>query len=178
MIRTLLQLIPLALLAAVAALTTLVAAKNREETALRADLNTALQCQAAVAGVGDPAGLCPPQVVQVARAAARSAACDQALLQAELFAVRTSCSTEVKTLLAQRDAEAARADSLAEIVQRERADRAAAITRAENRARTEAERTARAAQAIAAAPRDGAGLVVLDAGRLRQLADSAAPAAD
>lgn len=178
MIRALLQLIPLGLLAAVAALTTVIAAKNREEAALRDDLNTALQCQAAVAGVGDPAGLCPPAVIAVARRATAAAACDQALLEANLFAVRASCSTEVKTLLGQRDAESVRADSLADTLQAERADRAAAITRAEIRARTEAERNARAAAAIAAAPRDGAGHVVLDAERLRQLADAAGPAAD
>lgn len=118
------------------------------------------------------AARCPAKVAAVHSEARRAAVCDQALLAGELFVVRTSCSTEVKTLFADRQAETRRADDLNGLLGDERAGRAAAITRAEVRARSETERKFRAAAVISSAPRNG-DLLVLDADRLRQLGGEA-----
>ena len=153
--------------------------KGREEGRLRAVIASHLACSAAVAGA-DPAAsaeACRPAVAARHLTAVRADRCDAALLAADLFAVEAACSTEVKTLLAHRQAETRRADSLMDTLKVERADQAAAIARAETRARTQAERKARADAAIAAAPRDG-DLLVFDAGRLRQLRGEDAAASD
>lgn len=147
--------------------------KNREEADLRAVLQGWEACGEAVATdavTESVERLCPAAIAEDVTGSRRTAACDQALLEADLFAVRATCSTEVKTLLGQRDAETNRADSLAEVLSRTRADQAAAIARAETRARTEAERSARARTVIEGAPRGPDGLVDCDAGCLRDLA--------
>ncbi len=153
----------------VAALSLLVVTKHQEEGRLRKTIAGHEACLRDAGGTDVAATVrsCPaPVAVQhrIARAAVR---CDAALLSADLFAVEAACSTEVKTLLAERQAESRRADSLDEALKTTRADQAAAISRAETRARTQAERTARGQAAVSAAPRDAAGLVVCDAGCLR-----------
>lgn len=151
-------------------------ASGRKIDALETIVAAQTGCNVALAGpdVLVSAERCPPALAAVHTTALRAQACDQALLEAELFTVRATCSTEVMTLLAQRDAEGGRADRLAETLEAERIDRAAAITRAEIRARTETERTHRAEAALQSAPRSDAGLVVLDARRLCEFRDATA----
>lgn len=152
--------------------------KAREETRLRDRIAGLEACQGALgkADLTASAEHCPPPLAAVHVAARRQAGCDHALLAGDLFALRTICSTEVKTLFAQREAETRRADNLADILKTERADRAADIARAEARARTETERKLRAQAAISSAPRDG-DLLVLDAGLLCQLRGESADCA-
>lgn len=144
--------------------------KAREETQLRDRIAGLEGCQATLVK-GDltaSAEACPSAVAAVHVQARRASVCDQALLGGDLFALRTACSTEVKTLFSQREAETLRADSLDEALKTERARRSADIARAEARARTETERKLRAEAAISSAPRNG-DLLVLDADRLCQL---------
>lgn len=153
----------------IALLSAAVVAKHREEGRLRTEIAAQASCLRDAGGT-DPAASarsCPAPVAAQHRIARASARCDQALLAADLFAVDAACSTEVKTLLAERQAESRRADSLADALGGARRDQAAAVTRAETRARTQAERNARGQAAVSAAPRDAAGLVVCDAGCLR-----------
>ena len=168
-----------ALAAAVLALGALSWTKSQEEGRLRADLAQRDACLEAVAGpdLSSTNLRCSPEVAQVHGAAVRASVCDAALLTGELFLMRSSCTTEVKTLFSHREAESRRADSLQDILNQERADQAAAITRAEARARSETERKHRAEAALSSAPRDG-DLLVLDADRLRQLRGEDAAAAD
>lgn len=167
----------LALAAVTLALGGLSIGKTAEEGRLRKIITDQRACDAAVFGTDLSASLarCPAATAAVHAEAQRAGVCDQALLAGELFVMRTSCSTEVKTLFANRQAETQRADALAEVLADERADRGAAITRAETRARSETERKLRAEAALSEAPRRGDRLV-LDAERLRQLGGE--PAAD
>lgn len=173
--------IVLAMSALLIALGGLTFSKTAEEGRLRATIEGHVACDAALATDDLLASTvrCPPAAASLHAAAHRAEACDRALLNADLFTVRTSCSTEIMTLLAERDAESRRADRQTETLASERADRAAAITRAEGRVRTETERKLRAEAVIQNAPRNGDGLVVLDAQRLcelRSAADACAPA--
>ncbi len=170
--------IVLAMAAVIVALGGLSIGKTAEEGRLRTSIAGHVACDVALTkpDLTASAARCPGPVAAVHVEALRSALCDRALLGGDLFALRTSCSTEVKTLFAHREAETRRADALAELLARERADRGAAITRAETRARTETERKLRAAAVISDAPRRG-DLLVLDAERLRQLGGEH-PAAD
>lgn len=153
----------------IAAMGLLIVTKHQEEGRLRETIDGQAACIAAAGGTDATATAetCPAPVVVQHRIARASVRCDQALLGLDLFAVDAACSTEVKTLLAQRDAESARAGSLDTALKRARADQAAAVARAESRARTQAERTARGQAAVTLAPRDADGLVVCDAGCLR-----------
>lgn len=155
---------------AVLTLAGLTLSKCQEEGRLRTDLAARDACLKAVAGddLSSTNLRCPAEVAQVQAVAVRSSVCDAALLTGELFVMRSSCTTEVKTLHGQRDAESRRADSLLEVLRQERVGQAAAITRAEARARSETERKHLAEAALSSAPRDG-DLLVLDADRLRQL---------
>lgn len=152
------------------------AIKGREAEDLKVKVKAHAACDQAVQGrdILISAERCPPKIAAVHAAARRSETCDQALLSADLFTIRTSCSTEVMTLLGERDAENSRADRLAESLAEERADRAAAITRAEARTRTETERKVRAEAVLQGLPRDGDGLLVLDAQRLCELRSASA----
>lgn len=170
----------IALALGVLALSGLTFSKVAEEGRLRKVIAGHEACATALASddLQASATTCPSATSGIHAAWRRAEACDRALLEADLFTVRTSCSTEVMTLLAQRDAEASRADRQTEALDDERADRAAAITRAEGRVRTETERKLRAEAVIQNAPRNGDGLVVLDAQRLcelRSATDACAP---
>lgn len=153
----------------IAAMGLLIVTKHQEEGRLRETIAAHASCLRDAGGIDAAASArsCPVPVALQHRIARASVRCDEALLGADLFAVDAACTTEVKTLLAQRDAESRRAESLDEALKRARADQAAAVSRAESRARTQAERTARGQAAVSAAPRDDAGLVVCDAGCLR-----------
>lgn len=152
-----------------AAMATLIVAKHREEGGLRKTIAAHESCLRDAGGVNAAASAlsCPAPVALQHRLARASVRCDAALLGADLFAVDAACSTEVKTLLSQRDAEAERAESLDVALKRARADQAAAVARAETRARVQAERNARGQAAVSTAPRDSDGLVVCDAVCLR-----------
>lgn len=170
----------LALVGVILALSGLTFSKTAEEGRLRKVIAGHETCAVALATNDLQAAnsTCPAATKLIHAAWNRAETCDRALLEADLFTVRASCSTEVMTLLAQRDAEAGRADRLTETLADERADRAAAITRAEGRVRTETERKLRAEAVIQNAPRNGDGLVVLDAQRLcelRSATDACAP---
>lgn len=150
------------------------AIKGREAADLNVRVKAHVACDQAVQGADIlvSAERCPAKIAAVHAVALRAEACDQALLKADLFTIRTSCSTEVMTLLGERDAESRRADRQTETLAAERVDRAAAITRAEARVRTATERKVRAEAVIQDAPRDGDGLVVLNARRLCELRDA------
>lgn len=159
----------------IAAMGLLIVTKHQEEGRLRKVVAAHEAC-IRDAGGEDPAltaRSCPQPVAiqhRIARAAVR---CDAALLGADLFAVEAACSTEVKTLQAERQAESRRADTMATALTRARADQAAAVSRAEARARTQNERTVRGQTVVSAAPRDADGLVVCDAECLRRRFGSA-----
>ena len=140
-------------------------------------------CAAAVAhgrGALPVAEACQAQdarpIAEAALTAERAGSCDTALLAEDLYAVRASCSTAVKTLQAQRDAARVERDGLASDITRLRADQAGAIARAEARARRESERSTHAQAALAAAPRDPDGRVRCGAECLRALDGSGATA--
>lgn len=121
---------------------------------------------------------CPPVIVTEHLVAARSYACDAALTARpeNTYGVQAACTTPVKTLQAERDVARREASRLSADLTRERLERDDVVARARAAATTQAERIARAAAALKAAPRDGDGLVVCDADcvRARWTADAAA----
>ena len=137
------------------------------------NLATAHQaCEDAVAGKAKTrpvAEVCTRPIADLHRAAFAAAACDQALGKLDLFAIRTSCSTAVKDLFADRQTKADRVETLTGELGRLRLDQAAAIARAEARARTQAEQKAKADAAIAAAPVRADGLRVCAAECVRDV---------
>lgn len=115
---------------------------------------------------------CDPAIASAQFAALSSAVCDQALSakSENTAALRQVCSTAVKTVVAQRNVAIGERDAALGDLKTTRAGQAAAITRAEARIRTEAQRKIDAAQVVATAPRDADGLVVCDAVCLRRRA--------
>jgi hypothetical protein len=120
----------------------------------------------------DPARLCDPAIANDHAAAVKAKACDEGLdaVPENTFGLRQVCSTAVKGLVAERDVARAERDGFQGDLKVARDGQAAAITRAEARIRTEAQRKIDAAQVVASAPRDADGLVVCDAGCLRRRA--------
>ncbi|WP_165184747.1 hypothetical protein [Caulobacter soli] len=120
----------------------------------------------------DPGRLCDPAISNDHAAAVMAKACDDALSAKpeNIAAARMVCSTPVKTVVTARDVALGERDAARSDLQAARKDQAAAITRAETRVRTETQRKADAAAALARAPRDADGLVVCDAVCLRQRA--------
>lgn len=121
---------------------------------------------------------CPPVIVTDHLVAARSYACDAALTARpeNAYGVQAACTTLVKTVQAERDVARREAARLTADLTSERLERDGVVARATAAATTQAERKARAAAALKAAPRDGDGLVVCDADcvRARWTADVAA----
>ena len=115
------------------------------------------------------AARCSPVVATVHRQSVQAAICDQALIAADAFVIRTSCLTSVKTLLAQRDAAQVERDDANRNTNRLIADQAAAITRAEARGFNQAQRIQSAQTVLDVAPRTDAGLGRCDADCLRRL---------
>lgn len=129
--------------ALVAFSTAVLISKSVEETRLRAVIAGHDACAGAVANgeLDVSASRCPPAVAAAHRAQARGQICDAALTTGDLFAMRSACSTSVKTVVAERDgARTERNDARAE-VGRLRRDQAAAIARAEARGFAHAQRT-------------------------------------
>lgn len=139
------------------------------------------QCTAEVGagsvGLLASAKICPPAIAQVHTVAVHAQACEAALSAKpeNTYGVGAYCSTPVKTLQAERDVARSEARRLTADLQNERLGRDDAISRATVAATTQAERKARAAAAVQAAPRDGDGLVVCDAKCVRARWPDAAP---
>ncbi|PZR32277.1 MAG: hypothetical protein DI526_17025 [Caulobacter segnis] len=139
----------------------------------RKDAAVLKACVAAVSGKGradlDPATVCPRPIAADRLAAVRSRACDAALSASpeNLYGAATSCSGPVKRVQAERDVARGEAARLTNDLNNERLGQDAAIARAAASAATQAERKARAAAALQAAPRDAGGLVVCDADCMR-----------
>lgn len=161
----------LAGLVSTAALLAVVNAKNVEEGGLRARIDGFEACATEVSEGRQPGvqSRCPEPIRLADEARRRGQACDAALLKVELFAVAAHCSTEAKTVVAQRDAAARERDNLSGLMADLKADQAAAIARAEARGRSTAQRTASAKARLDAAPRSAAGLGQCDADCLRGL---------
>lgn len=117
----------------------------------------------------DPAKVCEPIIASAHLVAARSNGCDAALTSRpeNTYGVGAYCSTPIKTVQAERDVARAQAGRLTITLTNERLERDDVVARASAAATTQAERKARAALAIASAPRDGDGLVVCAADCLR-----------
>ena len=124
-------------------------------------------CTAAAGDAGKPLDSCPPQLKGAIIARRQMAACEAALKADDLWVISTACGAQVMDRVArQRAAEHNLADAREQLARAEQRT-IAAVTRAEARARTSAERKARATAAISAAPRDAGGLLVCDADCLR-----------
>ncbi|MGH7027359.1 hypothetical protein [Brevundimonas sp.] len=157
-----------------AALLAVINAKNVEERGLRTSIAGHEACDRAL-DQQDPsvsAKACPAPVAAVHRRAVQAATCDQALTNGDLFALRSACSTPVKTLTAQRDAARTERDDANAALDQLRADQAGAIARAEARGRTQTQRIQSAQNDLASAPRNDAGLGRCDADCLRDLGRS------
>lgn len=133
-------------------------------------------CQAAVSptvkAAADPAKACPAVIAADHLAAVQGRACDDALeaKPENTFGVAARCTGPVKRVFAERDTARSEAGRLISTLNQERIDRDSAINRATASATLQAERKARAAAAVQAAPRDAAGLVVCGAQCLRDRA--------
>jgi hypothetical protein len=112
---------------------------------------------------------CEKIVADAVRGAAAAKACDAALTGADAFGVESACSTPVKTLQAQHDADAASIANLTTQLDVSDADRNAAVSRAESRAHASAQGLAHAQTVLSAAPRGADGLSRCDADCLRGL---------
>ncbi|PHY20799.1 hypothetical protein [Caulobacter sp. BP25] len=130
-------------------------------------------CAAAVAidapPAADPGRACPSSIAVAALAANRARACDAAFRARpeNTYGVAAACTEPVKTVQAERDVARREAGRLTQALSNERLGQDAAIARATASASTQAERKARAAAALQAAPRDGDGLVVCAADCMR-----------
>jgi hypothetical protein len=133
-------------------------------------------CTMAAGDIGKPVDACPRELKAAVVARRQAAACEAALTSDDLWTISTACGAQVRDRVArQRVAEANLADARAQLAQAEQ--RAlAAVSRAEARARTSAERKSRATAAISAAPRDAGGLLSCDADCLRNLSGGSARA--
>lgn len=116
-----------------------------------------------------PSGLCAPAIAVAVIAAQGYVSCNSALDGGDLFAIRATCSTPVKTLLAERDAARTERDGAKRDLNRTRKEQPAVIARAATRARTQVQKEVQAHAAISAAPRDSDGLSVCSDQCLRNL---------
>ena len=161
----------LASVAMIGLLGTNIVFKTVEERKLRDVIAGHEACSAAVtkSELAASAARCPEAVAAVHRRAVQSQVCNAALAAADVFTIRSACSTEVMTVVADRDAKAGEAATVSETLAQVRRDQAAAITRAEARGRTQTQRTHRAEDALAQAPVTADGLGRCDADCLRNL---------
>lgn len=129
-------------------------------------------CIAGVKAKGDAGDIssCPAEIAARIETARRADACEAALQGANLSAVRAVCGLQVKRLQAERDAAAANLADTAGQLAGAKADRDAAVLRAEARATTTATRKAANDRTIETAPRTADGNVHCDAECLRRLA--------
>ena len=152
---------------AVAAALVFAVADWRGARAARAELRictmAAAKPQAALDG-------CTGKLAAAIIALRQAAACETALGGRDLFAIRSTCGPQVQIRVArQAAAEANLADVRVQLAEAT-ARAIAAVSRAEARATQSTERKARAEATIARAPRDPAGIIVCNAGCLRELA--------
>lgn len=127
-------------------------------------------CEAAVTGKAKArpaAEVCSKAIAAADADADRERACSAALMAGNTVAVRMVCGPATKTLFAQRDTARGEVTNLRTELATTIAGQAAALRRAEQAGRTQAERKARRDAAVQAAPRDADGLVVCDDGCLR-----------
>ncbi len=128
-------------------------------------------CTAAVEGrrgAKPPPDVCDLPIARAKLAADQAADCDAGLrLLAE--GAPATCSGPVQHVAADRDARTAEVADRDRELAGARQVQAAAVVRAEARARTNAQKEAHADAVLNSAPRDAGGAVVLDAGRLRDL---------
>ncbi|VWX62550.1 hypothetical protein [Sphingorhabdus sp. 109] len=117
---------------------------------------------------------CLPAVKSAITEYRRSETCDAGLSSqpaaSGTFAVQQACSTEVKAVVAQRDAAKHNQDDAERLLAELKKNSLAAIERAETRAANITKRTNNAIQTIEAAPRGDDGLVVCDDACLRNIA--------
>ena len=160
----------------VATMSTVIAMKNREETGLRETIAGFVDCDAAVANsdLTASAARCSDAVAAVHLTARRSERCDNALAAGDAFAIDAACSAPAKRVVAEVGARTRERDALQLQLNETRRGQAAAIASAETRGRTQTQRTNRAEQDLASAPRTDAGLGRCDADCLRRLAAPAA----
>jgi len=124
-------------------------------------------CEAAVAGkpkARPAAEVCSREIAAADAVADRARACDAALARGDLYGVQHSCSTPVKRLDAQLTSAGVEITGLQAELKQQREGQAAALRDAERRGQIASERKARRDAAVQAAPRDGDGLRVYDAG--------------
>jgi hypothetical protein len=140
------------------------------------EATAARDCLAAVSlgakAAADPAKACPAAIAADHLVAVQARACDEALdaRPENAFGVGARCTAPVKRIWAERNVARDEAARLSDTLNQERLGRDAAIDRAAASATLQAERKARAAAAVQAAPRDAAGLVVCGAQCLRDRA--------
>lgn len=162
----------------VASMAAVIERKNREEAGLRTTIAGFRDCDTAVANsdLTASAARCSDAVAAVHLTARRTERCDAALNGSDVFAIDAACSAPVKQVIAERDARTRERNAAQTQLNATRRGQAAAIASAEARGRTQTQRTDRAEQDLAAAPRNDAGLGRCDAECLRQLGRS--PVAD
>lgn len=110
---------------------------------------------------------CRAEVAAPVQVGRRALTCDEALAAGNAFAAQQACSAPVKRTVAERDTARVERDGAQIQLRRVRTETNAAVSRAEARTRTSAQRKADAQAVIAAAPRLGDGAVVCDAECLR-----------
>lgn len=124
-------------------------------------------CEAAVAGkpkARPAATVCSREIAAADQIADRARACDAALSAGDLYGLAHSCSAPVKRLDAQLTVARVEIIGLQAELEQQRRGQAAALRDAERRGQIASERKARRDAAVQAAPRDGDGLRVYDAG--------------
>lgn len=134
---------------------------------LQAKVAGYVACEAAVTGkpkAKPVTEVCSPAIASADQVADRARACDAAIGASDLYGLEHSCSTPVKALDARLAAAMADAKGLRDELTLQRKGQAAALREAELRGQLASERKARRDAAVQAAPRDGDGLRVYDAG--------------
>ena len=146
-------------------------AQDRFEQKAVAD--AARHCNAAAASPDKSLDECLDDVAATIEAHRRAELCDAKLGAPDnsLFAIRGSCSTEVKTLVAERDALSVSLASANETIEQLISNQSQAVERAEQRATQALSKAKRNEDVLRAVPRDAGGLIRCDASCLRDLAD-------
>lgn len=147
-------------------------AKDRFDQKERAD--AADDCAAVAFKLTGGLDDCLPEVKSAIIEYRRGETCDAGLSSplpsTGAFAVQQACSTEVKHLVAERDAAIHNRDDAERLLKELKENSLAAVKRAEARAATITQRSQNAKETIKAAPRGDDGLTVCDADCLRNIA--------
>lgn len=123
-------------------------------------------------GAVSPMAACLASIAAHVEGARRAQSCKEGLivLSDGTWAAPTTCPAVVQGLASEHNARAAEAKSRGAEIDRLRRDHAQALQRAELRGAQSLRRTLDANAALASAPRDDGGLIVLDGERLRSFA--------